>query len=62
VGDKRNDCLFDERTTDTLDLNTTLDFLKDDRSKREMKNGQFVHFYPSEHLKIKVDIQVDFFM
>lgn len=57
VGDKRNYCLFDERTTDTLDLGTTLDFLKDDRSKREMKNGQFVHFYPSEHLKIKVDKQ-----
>lgn len=57
VGDKRNYCLFDERTTDTLDLGLTLDFLKDDRSKREMKNGQFVHFYPSEHLKIKVDKQ-----
>jgi hypothetical protein len=57
VGDKRNYCLFDERTTDTLDLGLTLDFLKDDRSKREMKNGQFVHFYPSEHLKIKIDKQ-----
>lgn len=57
VGDKRNYCLFDQRTTDTLDLGLTLDFLKDDRSKREMKNGQFVHFYPSEHLKIKVDKQ-----
>lgn len=57
VGDKRNYCLFDERTTDTLDLGLTLDFLKDDRSKREMKNGQFVHFYPSEHLKVKIDKQ-----
>ena len=57
VGDKRNYCLFDERTTDTLDLGLTLDFLKDDRSKREMKNGQFVHFYPSENLKIKIDKQ-----
>ena len=57
VGDKRNYCLFDERTTDTLDLNLTLDFLKDDRSKREMKNGQFVHFYPSENLKVKIDKQ-----
>lgn len=57
VGDKRNYCLFDEKTTDTLDLSLTLDFLKDDRSKREMKNGQFVHFYPSENLKIKVDKQ-----
>ena len=57
VGDKRNYCLFNERTTDTLDLGLTLDFLKDDRSKREMKNGQFVHFYPSEHLKVKVDKQ-----
>lgn len=57
VGDKRNYCLFNERTTDTLDLGLTLDFLKDDRSKREMKNGQFVHFYPSEHLKVKIDKQ-----
>ena len=57
VGDKRNYCLFNERTTDTLDLGLTLDFLKDDRSKKEMKNGQFVHFYPSEHLKVKIDKQ-----
>lgn len=57
VGDKRNYCLFNERTTDTLDLGLTLDFLKDDRSKREMKNGQFVHFYPSEYLKVKIDKQ-----
>lgn len=57
VGDKRNYCLFDERTTDTLDLGFTLEFLKDDRSKREMKNGQFVHFYPSENLKVKIDKQ-----
>lgn len=57
VGDKRNYCLFDERTTDTLDLGLTLDFLKDDRSKREMKNGQFVHFYPSQNLKVKIDKQ-----
>lgn len=57
VGDKRNYCLFEERTTDTLDLGFTLDFLKDDRSKREMKNGQFVHFYPSENLKVKIDKQ-----
>ena len=35
---KRNYCLFNERTTDTLDLGLTLDFLKDDRSKKEMKN------------------------
>jgi hypothetical protein len=57
VGDKRNYCLFNERTTDTLDLGLTLDFLKDDRSKKEMKNGQFVHFYPSEHLKVKINKQ-----
>lgn len=55
VGDKRNYSLFIEKTKDTIDLNLMLDFLKDDRSKREMNNGQFVHYYPSDNIKVKVD-------
>lgn len=55
VGDKRNYSLFIEKTKDTIDLALMLNFLKDDRSKQEMKNGQFVHYYPSENVSVKVD-------
>lgn len=55
VGDKRNYSLFIERTKDTLLLSEMLDFLKDERSKQEMKNGQFVHYYPSDNIKVKID-------
>jgi hypothetical protein len=57
VGDKRNYSLFIEKTKDTLNLGLILDFLKDERSKQEMKNGQFVHYYPSDNVKVKIDKQ-----
>ena len=60
VGDKRNYCIQegrDRQITDTLDLDILLDYLKDKRSAREMNNGQFVHHYPSDAYKIKVDKQ-----
>ena len=46
VGDKRNYCLFDERTTDTLDLGFTLEFLKDDRSKKRNEKRTICTFLP----------------
>lgn len=57
VGDKRNYCVFVERTKDTLDLKDFMKFVKfdDKRAMQEMKSGQFVNFYPSEHLKLDID-------
>ena len=60
VGDKRNYCIQEGKgreITDTLDLNILLDYLKDKRSAREMNNGQFVHHYPSDAYKIKINKQ-----
>ncbi len=55
VGDKRDYCLNEEITKDTITLDFLMKFIKDKRSEREMQSGQKVHFYPNSALKINVN-------
>jgi hypothetical protein len=58
VGDKRNYCIQEEEEIKyTLDLDVLLDYLKDKRSAKKMNNGQYIHHYPSDTYKIKINKQ-----
>ncbi|WP_353079500.1 DUF2723 domain-containing protein [Flavobacterium sp.] len=59
VGDKRNYCIQEEEEEIkyTLDLDVLLDYLKDKRSAKKMNNGQYIHHYPSDTYKIKINKQ-----
>ncbi|TGD57304.1 DUF2723 domain-containing protein [Flavobacterium humi] len=57
VAGTRDYLIFDKTTEDRLDVNKFFDFVSSDdpRTLIEMKNGQSIHFYPSNKIRIPVD-------
>ncbi|RZJ35779.1 MAG: DUF2723 domain-containing protein [Flavobacterium sp.] len=57
VGDKLDYTVFNQRTETTLDIKTFIDFIKSDdqRTMVEMQNGQKIHFYPTDKVRIPID-------
>ncbi|WP_373057784.1 protein O-mannosyl-transferase family [Zunongwangia sp. H14] len=56
----KNDAIFlEQRTNDTLDISTWLNFIQSDdpRTKAELQGGQSVNTYPTQFVRIPVDKQ-----
>ncbi|MDT0685147.1 glycosyltransferase family 117 protein [Autumnicola psychrophila] len=56
----KNDAIFlDERTTDTLAINTWLNYIESDdaRTQAELRGGQMVNTFPTQNVRIPVDRQ-----
>ena len=57
VGDKLDYCVFIEKTENRWELNDLLNFIAndDERTFVEMQNGQKIHFYPTQKIRIPID-------
>ncbi len=57
VGDKLDYVVFNPKTEARIELRDFLDFIKSDdpRTTVEMQNGQRIHFYPTDKIRIPVD-------
>ncbi|REH00183.1 uncharacterized protein DUF2723 [Flavobacterium aquicola] len=55
VGDKLDYVAFIDKTQNRWDLKGFLTFIKDPRSTVEMQNGQTIHYYPTNKLRIPID-------
>lgn len=57
VGDKLDYVIYNPLTESRLDLKTFLNFIKsnDERTIVEMQNGQKLHFYPTDKIRIPID-------
>ncbi len=57
VGDNLDYCVYNPKTESALELNDFLNFiaLDDDRTKVEMQNGQKLHFFPTDKIRIPVN-------
>ncbi len=55
VGDKLDYTAFIEKTKERMPLGKILDFIKDPRTTVEMQNGQSIHFYPTDKIRIPVN-------
>lgn len=55
VGDKLDYVAHIEKTKSRWDLNAFIKFIKDPRSTVEMQNGQTIHFYPTNKIKIPIN-------
>jgi len=55
VGDKLDYVAHIPKTENRWDLKAFIDFIKDPRSTVEMQNGQTIHFYPTDKIRIPID-------
>ena len=57
VGDKLDYTVFSPKTEARLDIKDFINFIKSDdpRTTVEMQNGQSIHFYPTDKIRIPVD-------
>jgi len=55
VGDKLDYVAHIEKTESRWDLKDFIKFIKDPRSTVEMQNGQTIHYYPTNKIRIPID-------
>ena len=57
VGDKLDYVFYNPITENRWDIKSFMEFIKSDDPKTivEMQNGQFLHFYPTEKIRIPID-------
>jgi MFS family permease len=55
VGDKLDYVAFIQKTEERIELQQLLGFVKDPRTTVEMQNGQSIHFFPTEKIRIPID-------
>ncbi|AOW09142.1 glycosyltransferase family 117 protein [Flavobacterium gilvum] len=55
VGDKLDYVAHIQKTDSRWDLNDLISFIKNPKSTVEMQNGQTIHFYPTNKIRIPID-------